>query len=142
MAQFHNYLEVCVAIGLHANSEYPMTGPSLEQLYDLPLRKTELLIRKLVRADVIQSVRGHYGGYYISSPENLSLAKIYDVFMLNSAATKTIFKRLSAPISEMIDTHNKDYRSVLENIYLGQILSSYNKDELPKRELSNLVYYI
>ena len=53
MAQFHNYLEVCVAIGLHANSEYPMTGPSLEQLYDLPLRKTELLIRKLVRADVI-----------------------------------------------------------------------------------------
>ena len=142
MAQFHNYIEVCVAVSLHATAEYPMTAPSLEQLYDLPLRKTELLIRHLVRANIIQSVRGHHGGYYITKPENISLAKVYDVFLAHQPKVKTIFDRLKQPISELLSQRTKQYRSDLKNIRLGEILSQYDKTELPKREFNNFVYYI
>lgn len=142
MAQFHNYIEVCVAVGLHATVEYPMTAPSLEQLYDLPLRKTELLIRHLVRANIIQSVRGHHGGYYIIKPEKVSLAKIYDVYLSHQPKTKTIFERLKQPINDFLSHRTKQYHSDLKNICLGEILSQYDKAELPKREFSNFVYYI
>ena len=142
MAQFHNYIEVCIAIGLHATSEYPMTGPSLEQLYDLPLRKTELLIRKLVRANIVQSVRGHYGGYFIAKPEKISLAELYDVFCDNAPQPKTIFGKLKQPIENFLCDHRKVYRQRLEDINLGHLLNQYDRQNLPKRELSNFVYYI
>ena len=73
MPLFHQYVEICVSIALHARKESPITGATLEKTYQLQTRKTEAIIRKLVHGNILQSVRGHYGGYYIEKVNTVTL---------------------------------------------------------------------
>ncbi len=67
-----------LAIAHHASEERPITTAALEQLYRLPPRKLEPVVRKLAKTGIISSIRGAKGGYYLPHPEQVSLAQVMD----------------------------------------------------------------
>ncbi|MEM6602838.1 MAG: Rrf2 family transcriptional regulator [Pseudomonadota bacterium] len=143
MAEFYNYIEICVALDLHASKEEPITASALETLYDIQQRKTEALIRRLVQNNIVSSIRGHYGGYYIDNAHEVTLLQIYNVYNNAKKSKDYIFTLLKDPLQNYInDIYSKSLSDCLAGKTLYDISSQYNLEKLPNRQDNNFTYYI
>lgn len=143
MAHFHNYIELCVAIALHAKQDNPITAPMLETLYDLSPRKIESLVRKLVKGGILDSMRGHHGGYFIENVDRVTLYDIYKVYLADTIEKPAIFNILKQPIQECLrEIRRSTYEEKLRSITLASLLIAYKDIALPQRDYQEFIYYI
>ena len=85
MALFSKKIQVAVNaaffIAYNATRDNPVTARYITDVYDLSDRAVEPALQKLVTRDLVQSIKGPNGGYYIARPEEVTLAAILACFV-------------------------------------------------------------
>lgn len=115
------------------NSPKPISLKEVCSKQKLPLKFIEQLFRKLKKVDLVKSVQGPKGGYYLSKPiDEISLNQILialeDDFFTKPCTHKTVqyCSGKNCSIIPVLDKIEKDMTTYFSEITLASILNSEN----------------
>lgn len=74
-------IQVSCHIAYHANARQPLASAAIAAHYGLKKRALEAVLQQLKRAKILHSIQGQSGGYYVASPDSVSLADIAHALM-------------------------------------------------------------
>jgi len=130
-----------LAVAHHASRQRPVTTATLEGHYRLAPRKLEQTVRQLVRAGVICSVRGAGGGYYIDTPEAITLAMPVRAVLAEKTAAPAL-PPLDALVAPHLEAATQAMLSHLEQVTLRALLQDAELQKLFSLKAQALEYVI
>ncbi len=102
-------------IAYNGNDDLPVAGSAIVEYSNLNKRALEPVLQRLSGADIIVSVKGAKGGYYMAHPEKTTLRDVVEAFIEGIVPEKHEFLGYDIVLDEVL---TEGYNTWLEN--LGQ----------------------
>ncbi|HEY8389900.1 MAG TPA: Rrf2 family transcriptional regulator [Clostridia bacterium] len=116
-------LKACFILAL--SKDYMLALPELSNRTRVSPKYLEKLMRLLIKDDIVESVRGLYGGYRLKrSPEEISVGQIFRALEDNLEIT--------ACVSDECNDEYCPNRNILKKLYIGinNLLDSHSLQDL------------
>lgn len=130
--KIHLALNAALYVAYHGRQDYPISGASIAAYYHLNSRALEPVLQVLAQNDILQSVRGQSGGYYIGEPEKISIKKILDCFIAGLFPENRAFPEFSAILKTALSDSRNSFMLALSNITLKDLCRRCEKEGFPK----------
>ena len=136
-------LEVIVELALKTENEKKVTVKELAEREASSKRYLEMIFADLKKANIVNSIKGFGGGYYLSkAASEITVAEIYNIFEGDFNLTEKNNDKEPISIDGTLDRKVWDpialaVKKTVENITIEQLANSY-KEEIT----NNYTYYI
>lgn len=136
-------LNTVLFIVCYGNAAQPVSGKSIvEQCENMNDRTLEPVLQKLAKANIVQSIKGANGGYYVEDPDNLCVRHVMEAMLDAPDEGKHSFLGLEGVGHELAE---RIYKSLLEqvaNMTFAQLKNSAQEKGLVSPEEPVLSFII
>lgn len=135
-------LNAAIFVAYNAKKEAPIAGASIAEHYSLSSRALEPVLQILGNAGILQSIRGHSGGYYIEDPDAVTIKDIVRCFTENKNPKNRAFSEFSPVLQEAFKESHEMFWNNLSTITIKALCDSLKEKGVPKRDAPILTFQI
>lgn len=138
----HLGINTTLFVAYHANKDNPISGAAIARHYNLGDRSLEPILQTLGNAGLLQSIRGQGGGYYIESPERISIKDIIACFISKLLPESTAFSEFSPILTQFIEGDYLLFWNKLSETTVQDLCDASEENNLPKLQNDILLFEI
>ena len=109
-------MNAALFIAYNGSENQPVSGSAIVEYCDLNKRALEPVLQKLSKADIIVSVKGAKGGYFMPNPEDVSLKDIVEAFIEDVIPKKHDFSGYTDILNDTLFHCHQDWIASLSAI--------------------------
>ncbi|PCJ96608.1 MAG: hypothetical protein COA45_10885 [Zetaproteobacteria bacterium] len=125
-------LNAALFIAYNASKEAPISGATIAEHYNLSSRALEPILQTLGHAGLLQSIKGHSGGYYIKEPDKISIKNIAQCFTCKPTSGNVAFSEFSSILKHSLEESQERFWDKLSKITIKDLYEESKKENIPR----------
>ncbi|MGH1378921.1 MAG: RrF2 family transcriptional regulator [Alphaproteobacteria bacterium] len=138
----HLGINAALFVAYHASKDNPISGAAIARHYNLGSRSLEPVLQTLGNAGLLQSVRGQAGGYYIDSPDKISVRDIITCFISRLLPECSAFSEFSPVLTKFTEKNYELFLNNMSEVTIKDLCDDSTENKLPKLQKDILLFEI
>lgn len=135
-------LNAVIFVAYHATKETPIAGAAIAEHYSLNSRALEPVLQILGNSGLLQSIRGHSGGYYMERPDKVTMADILQCFTKTNIRKTNAFSEFTPTLETAFEDSHRCFWKKLSLITIQNLCDSLTEQGVPTRDAEILTFQI
>lgn len=125
-------IQVSCYIAYHASERQPLASAAIAEHYGLKKRALEAVLQQLKRANILHSIQGQLGGYFMRDAVAVTLADIANALIDEAVAAPDGFEEFLPIITPRLDDARAAWMKNLSHHTIADLCQQCTEAGMPK----------